>query len=99
VCDVLFRMGAKVNDRTCTIIEVTHPVPRRTFLFHKAVIYVDDERNIPIRYEAYSWPKVPGGAPTLDEEYTYVNIHENVGLTDADFDVHNPAYHYKESGH
>ena len=43
------------------------------------MIYVDDQRNIPIRYEAYSWPKVQGGPPVLDEEYTYVNIQENVG--------------------
>jgi len=98
-CDVQFRKGAKVNDRICTIIEVTHPVPRRNFLFHKAVVYVDDQLNVPIRYEAYSWPKQPGGAPVLDEEYTYLNMKVNVGLTDADFDIHNPAYHYKEGGH
>ena len=101
-CDVQFRKGAKVSTgaehRICTIIEVTHPVPRRNFLFHKAVIYLDDQLNVPIRYEAYSWPKIPGGAPVLDEEYTYVNMKTNVGLTDADFDIHNPAYHFKESG-
>jgi len=98
-CDVQIRKNGKVNNRVCTIIEVTHPIPRRNFLFHKAVIYVDDEMNVPIRYEAYSWPKVPGGPPTLDEEYTYVNMKLNVGLTNADFDIHNPLYHYKESGH
>jgi outer membrane lipoprotein-sorting protein len=97
-CDVQFRKGAKVNDRVCTIIEVTHPIPRRNFLFHKAIVYVDDELNVPIRYEAYSWPKTPGGPPTLDEEYTYINLKTNVGLTDADFDIHNPSYHFKESG-
>jgi len=98
-CDVQFRKGAKVNDRVCTIIEVTHPIPRRNFLFHKAIVYVDDQLNVPIRYEAYSWPKVPGGAPVLDEEYTYINLKTNVGLTDADFDIHNPSYHFKESDH
>ncbi len=98
-CDVQIRKNAKVNNRVCTIIEVTHPIPRRNFLFHKAVVYVDDEMNIPIRYEAYSWPKVPGGQPVLDEEYTYVNMKLNVGLTNADFDIHNPMYHFKESGH
>ena len=61
-CEVQYRKNAKVNDRVCTIIEVTHPVPRRNFLFHKALIYVDDELNVPIRYEAYMWPKTPGGA-------------------------------------
>lgn len=98
-CQVQFRKNAKVNNRVCTVIEVVHPIPRRNFLFHKAVVYVDDELNIPIRYEAYSWPRQPGGDPVLDEEYTYLNMRLNVGLTDADFDIHNPAYHYKESGH
>ena len=89
-----------MNNRVCTVIEVTHPTPRRNFLFHKAVVYVDDEMNVPIRYEAYSWPaQAWRPQPVLDEEYTYVNMKLNVGLTDYDFDIHNPAYRYKESGH
>jgi Protein of unknown function (DUF1571) len=94
-CDVTYRKNAKVNDRVCTIIEVTHPVPRRNFIFHKALIYVDDELNLPIRYEAYTWPKTQGGRPELDEEYTYLNLKVNVGLTDADFEPANPNYHFK----
>jgi uncharacterized protein DUF1571 len=93
-CEVQFRKNAKVNDRVCTIIDVTHPVPRRNFLFYKAVIYLDDQLNVPIRYEAYSWPKTPGGPAVLDEEYTYLNLKLNVGLTNADFDPHNPSYHF-----
>ncbi len=97
-CEVNYRKNAKVKtsseERTCTIIEVVHPVPRRNFLFHKAVIYLDDELNVPIRYEAYSWPKTPGGAPVLDELYTYLNLRLNVGLTNADFDWNNPQYHF-----
>jgi hypothetical protein len=94
-CTVNYRKDAKVNDRVCTIIEVNHPVPRRNFLFNKALIYVDDQLNVPIRYEAYTWPKTPGGPPQLDEEYTYLNIKVNVGLTDADFEPTNPTYHFK----
>ena len=51
--------------------------------------------NFPIRYEAYDWPKVAGGPPELIEAYTYVNMRLNVGLTDADFDIHNPAYRFR----
>jgi hypothetical protein len=94
-CTVNYRKNAKVNNRSCTIIEVMHPVPRRNFLFHKAVIYLDDELNVPIRYEAYSWPKTPGGPPELDEEYTYLNLKLNVGLTKADFDWTNPNYRFR----
>ena len=64
-CDVKFFKGAKINNRTCTCIQVLHPVPRRNFIFHEAKIFVDDELNLPIRYESYDWPKTPGGPPEL----------------------------------
>jgi Protein of unknown function (DUF1571) len=95
-CEVKFFQGAKVNGRECTVIQVTHPVPRRSFVFHMARIYVDDQLGIPIRYEAYDWPAQPGGPPELLEEYTYMNLKINQGLTDADFDVHNPQYGFNK---
>lgn len=93
-CEVKFYQGAKVGDRVCTCIEVVHPVPRRNFRFHLARIFVDDELNMPIRYEAYSWPTSPDGAPELIEEYTYLDLKLNVGFTDADFDIRNPNYQF-----
>ncbi len=94
-CDVKFLKGAKINNRTCTCIQVVHPVPRRNFLFHMARIYVDEELNLPIRYESHDWPKEPGGPPELIEEYTYLNLKINNGFTDADFDTRNPNYNFK----
>ena len=91
-CEVKYFKGAKINDRTCTCIQVVHPVPRKNFLFNVARIFVDDGLNVPVRYEAYDWPKTPGGPPEPIEEYTYLNLKINVGLTDADFDRNNPAY-------
>ncbi len=91
-CEVKFYKGAKINKRPCTCIEVVHPTPRRNFRFHKALVFIDDELNIPVRYEAYEWPSAPGGQPPLLEQYTYVDIKLNNGFTDADFDVHNPSY-------
>ncbi len=72
-----------------------HPVPRRNFLFHLARIFVDDELGVPVRYEAYDWPREPGGAPELIEEYTYLDLKLNNGFTEADFDVRNPNYAFK----
>ena len=85
-CEVKYFKGAKINNRICTCIQVVHPVPRRNFLFHLARIFVDDEFNMPIRYESYEWPAKPGGPPRLLEEYTYLNLKLNNGFTDADFD-------------
>lgn len=93
-CEVKYFKGAKINDRVCTCAQVLHPVPRKNFLFHLARIFVDDNLNIPVRYEAYDWPKVEGGKPELIEAYTYLNMRLNVGLTDADFDTGNPAYRF-----
>jgi hypothetical protein len=95
-CEVKFFNGTKIKlgneQRSTTMIQVVHPVPRRNFRFHMARIYVDDQLNMPIRYEAYDWPVSPKEKPPLLEEYTYSNIKLNQGLTDSDFDVKNPNY-------
>ena len=87
-----FRQGARVKDRTCTVIQVVQPTYAADNEFHTAQIFLDDELGLPIRYAAYDYPK--GGATTGEviEEYTYVNLRVNPGLTDADFDPANPAY-------
>lgn len=86
-CEVNYIEDVKVNKRPCTLIQVTHPVPRRTFIFYVARIYVDKENGLPIMYESYSWPPEEGKAPVLIESYTYSDIKLNVGLTDADFEI------------
>lgn len=84
----------KVDDRDCTLIEVVHPVPRKSFQFHIARIFVDKELSLPIRYESYDWPKKEDEEPMLIEAYTYQKLKINVGLTDKDFDHKNPEYNY-----
>ena len=93
-CLVEFRKGAKINDRTCTMLQVTHPQPRDYYDFHIARIFIDDELNVPLRYAAYTWPARPDGEPELIEEYTYLKLELNVGLTDDDFDSENPNYRF-----
>ncbi len=91
-CEVQMYRGAKVGDRGCTCVQFVHPVPRREFRYHVARIFVDDELNLPIRYEAYDWPRVRGGKPTLTEEYSFLNLSLNNGFTNRDFDTRNPQY-------
>ena len=93
-CEVEFRKGTKINDRTCTLLQVTHPVPRPYFDFHIAQIFIDDALQVPIRYAAYTWPAKRGGTPVLLEEYTYLRLELNCGLTDVDFDPKNPKYNF-----
>ena len=93
-CEVQYRKGAKINKRLAMCIQVVHPVPRKNFRFHKALIFVDDELNIPVRYESWDWPERPGGPPLLLEEYTYTDIKINNGYTDQTFDEYNTEYHF-----
>lgn len=85
-CEVEFIKGAKINGRTCTVLQVKHPTQRPWFDFHIAQVFIDDELQLPVRYAAYTWPSEPGGKPELLEAYTYLNLKLNIGLTEEDFD-------------
>ena len=94
MCQVEYRSGAEINKRPCSVIELVHNERKAPYEFHKAQVFIDDELNLPIRYAAYDWPTSPGSKPKLIEEYTYVNLKLNVGLTDSDFDPDNPVYKF-----
>ncbi|MGB7346150.1 MAG: DUF1571 domain-containing protein [Pirellulaceae bacterium] len=92
VCEL--RQNARIKDRVCTVFELTQPVKRPGSEFHQAQIFIDDTHNVPIRYIAYDWPRTDGARPEIIEEYNYMNLKINVGLTDADFDPENSAYNF-----
>jgi hypothetical protein len=83
--EVTFYLGAEIDGRVCTHIRVTHPTEDHTFAYHQANIFVDDKLNVPLRVETYTWPKAEGEPALLVEEYTYMRLKLNVGLTDRDF--------------
>jgi hypothetical protein len=83
-----------VGEHRCEMIETTHPEKSTRFLFHKVRLFIDKDLGLPIRFEAYDWPKRSGVQPELAEEYTYDNLKLNLGLTDADFDPANTAYSF-----
>jgi len=82
---VNFFRDAKVDNRLCTHIRVTHARKGEGLGYHLANIYVDDELKVPLRVEAFDWPKAEGDKPPLLEEYTYMRLRLNVGLVDKDF--------------
>lgn len=93
---VSFREGAKINGRTCTLMEIKSlkPDPTRKPDFSLAQVFIDDELQLPIRYAAYGHPVKAGDKPPLIEEYTYLNLKLNVGLQDKDFDHNNEDYKF-----
>ncbi len=90
--EVTIHPEVKVDGRPCTCVQVVHPVPRRNFKFYLIRAYYDHEYKIPIRFEAFDWPRQSGGQPVLAEEYSYMDLKLNLNLTDADFDTNNPRY-------
>ncbi|QEG43262.1 DUF1571 domain-containing protein [Roseimaritima ulvae] len=94
-CTVQIYRNARIGKRACTMLEVVHPVRRPYFDFYRARVYFDNELNMPIRYESHSWPTQPGGEPVLEEEYSYLRLQTNLGLTDSDFDIANPEYQFR----
>jgi hypothetical protein len=91
---VSFRDDMLIGPRRCTMIESAHPHRRPEFLHHMVRVYIDQELGLPIRFEAFDWPRHPGSEPALIEEYSYIHLKLNVGLRDIDFDVTNSTYSF-----
>jgi hypothetical protein len=83
---------ATINGRLVDGIIVTHTETEPRAPYFQAKIFVDDELQVPVHYESYDWPKTAGGEPVLTEQYTYLKLQLNAGLTDLDFDESNPQY-------
>lgn len=67
-------------------MEALHRQNTGRFYSHRCVVYFDKETHLPVRIEAYDWPRA-GGPPggELLECYSYADVKFNVNLTDAAF--------------
>ncbi|MCP4478723.1 MAG: DUF1571 domain-containing protein [Planctomycetaceae bacterium] len=93
-CQVQIERNVRVGETNCTMLEIVYPEATDNIDFHKARIFIDDVRGLPIAYEGYLWPEEQGGEPPLLEKYIYTNIELNPGFTDATFDPDNSEYNY-----
>jgi hypothetical protein len=91
---IRFQSDLQVGKAHCSMIESIHPHRRPHFMYPKVRVFIDDELGLPIRFEAYDWPKRSQHEPELAEEYTYSDLRLNVGLKEIDFDVANSAYSF-----
>jgi hypothetical protein len=80
-------LGEYVFDhRRCIRVETTHPTnPDNRFLHFRDVVFFDKETHLPVRMEAYGWPRHPGDTGDLLEMYSYAGLRSNVGLGEAMF--------------
>jgi hypothetical protein len=91
---VKFFPNAKVGQIDTKMIETIQPKPSPQAKFHITRLYLDKRTSLPVRVEQFGWPEKAGAEPPLLEEYNYTNLKTNVGLTDTDFSVKNPAYRF-----
>ena len=84
---------ATINKRACDVIQIRHPERDKKHDFYLARIFMDREHQLPVRYASYQWPTSSRSklGPVI-EEYTYLDLKLNVGLTDMDFSHRNPKY-------
>lgn len=76
----------KFLNKPVTRMESAHRVNNGQFYCHRTVVFIDKETRLPVRFEAYDWPKAtspPGG--DMLECYSFVDVKFNVGLNDAAF--------------
>ena len=93
-CRVQIKEKTMVGKRSCTMLQVIHPEKHDHFDFFCARMFFDESLNMPILYDSWSWPTEPDGKPVLEEEYSYLDVKVNVGLTDRDFSIDNPEYRF-----
>jgi hypothetical protein len=89
-CSVRFVYDAKLNNRPCQEIVIVNNDRTQKLPFQEVRVFIDEELQLPIHYEAYDWPSQTGGEPELLERYTYLKVKTNNGFSDYDFDPDNP---------
>jgi hypothetical protein len=80
----------------------SEPCRRYTFVrasggeadFHKAVIYIEKDRLLPIGLEMYSAPADDSSELVLEESYAYQKLELDPPISEVDFSTTNPKYLY-----
>ena len=96
---VVMYSHARINDRQCSLAEITYPVNEPDAVAYLARVFVDKQWHFPIRVEVYRLRRdrdpQAGAALELVECYTYIELTLNRGYTDADFSVNDPQYKFR----
>ncbi|MBS0209642.1 MAG: DUF1571 domain-containing protein [Planctomycetes bacterium] len=77
----------------CDRYSFEHAEPIAGQDFHRAEIYIDRQRALPVALEVYGFAK-GAGSPPLDEACAFENLQLGAPLGDEDFSVSNPRYEY-----
>lgn len=86
--------NATIENVACKVYQSTHAKKQAGAKFHITRLYIDKATSLPVRVEQLDFPAQAGAEPVIVEQYTYLNLKTNVGLTDADFDPKNKSYSF-----
>ncbi len=93
-CAITYGPGPEIDERPCQRLEIVQKAPQGDFRLARVQVDIDEEWQLPVHYAAYEWSKGRRPQPELVEEYTYLDLRFNVGLTDRDFDPTNTEYSF-----
>lgn len=86
--------NAKLGNVECKVFESTRAKKTAEGQFHVTRLYTDKATQMPVRVEQLDFPTKAGDQPQVLEQYTYIDLKTNVGLTDMDFDTKNKSYKF-----
>lgn len=92
--DVKLFSNAKIASQECKVYQSTRAKKTAEGQFHVTRLYVDKVTSLPVRVEQLDFPAKAGDQPGVIEQYTYLDLKTNVGLTDMDFDTKNKSYKF-----
>lgn len=86
---IAYEKDDQVGDRPTWRFKGVFP-PSRGYYGHIVHLDFDQQLRLPVRIEVQGWQD------EFLEAYTYTDLKLNPGLQEADFDIHNAAYHFDE---
>ena len=84
---ITYKGRQAMDGRDTLLFEAEFP-EGRGYYGHRMLINIDSKTYLPVKTEIYGWQD------EFLEQYYYSQLRINPGLTDKDFDLHNPEYKF-----
>lgn len=86
--------NSRIGNVECRVFESAYAQATASTKFQMTRLYVQKDSGLPVRVEQFAFPEKAGAQPVMVEQYTYLDVKKNVGLTDLDFDTNNEQYDF-----
>ncbi|HWA99105.1 MAG TPA: DUF1571 domain-containing protein [Pirellulales bacterium] len=79
---------ATLHGEPCERYTLVRSEPGSGHEMHKAVIWIEQDRLLPIGFDLYGWPAEGATEPPLEESYAFMHLNLNPTLDDSAFTAH-----------